>query len=304
MGRVYDENGNVEQTNNYFAYGGLTNDVTAGTDTQTRKFGGKELDRMHGLDLSDFSARQYDAAIGQFTSMDPLCEKYYHISPYAYCAGNPVRFVDPDGMEVHLLDDNAYQALLQTLHPEDRNYVRLTDSGSIDYGLMSSHESGSENYKALLTMAGSELVFHLGVQNEYEYKNANGTIEKGILSYEPAAEPSDPFYEEFLDTEILSVNGITTGESGHYGQTLLPGYGTSGMNSVNGDTYVYVHSSLSNIGKSEVVSHELFGHAFSYCLFRDRVRAGHNFSVSGRDSNTELRNFILRSRRETVNYFK
>ena len=60
MGRVYDENGNVEQTNNYFAYGGLTNDVTAGTDTQTRKFGGKELDRMHGLDLSDFSARQYE----------------------------------------------------------------------------------------------------------------------------------------------------------------------------------------------------------------------------------------------------
>ena len=46
MGRVYDENGNVEQTNNYFAYGGLTNDVTAGTDTQTHKFGGKELDRM------------------------------------------------------------------------------------------------------------------------------------------------------------------------------------------------------------------------------------------------------------------
>ena len=60
MGRVYDENGNVEQTNNYFAYGGLTNDVTAGTDTQTRKFGGKELDRMHGLDLIDFSARQYE----------------------------------------------------------------------------------------------------------------------------------------------------------------------------------------------------------------------------------------------------
>ena len=104
MGRVYDENGNVEQTNNYFAYGGLTNDVTAGTDTQTRKFGGKELDRMHGLDLSDFSARQYDAAIGQFTSMDPLCEKYYHISPYAYCAGNPVRFVDPDGRFIAIYD--------------------------------------------------------------------------------------------------------------------------------------------------------------------------------------------------------
>ena len=28
--------------------------------------------------------------------MDPLSEKYYHISPYAYCAGNPVNLVDPD----------------------------------------------------------------------------------------------------------------------------------------------------------------------------------------------------------------
>ena len=104
--KVYDENGNVEQTNNYFAYGGLTNDVTAGTDTQTHKFGGKELDRMHGLDFSDFSARQYDPAICQFTSMDPLCEKYYHISPYAYCANNPVNFADPNGDSI-LYDMNG-----------------------------------------------------------------------------------------------------------------------------------------------------------------------------------------------------
>ena len=34
--------------------------------------------------------------------MDPLTEKYYSISPYAYCAGNPVRFIDPTGM---MIDD-------------------------------------------------------------------------------------------------------------------------------------------------------------------------------------------------------
>lgn len=33
----------------------------------------------------------------RFTTMDPLAEKYYSISPYAFCAGNPVNLVDPEG---------------------------------------------------------------------------------------------------------------------------------------------------------------------------------------------------------------
>jgi len=31
--------------------------------------------------------------------VDPLAEKYYSISPYAYCGGNPVNRIDPDGMD-------------------------------------------------------------------------------------------------------------------------------------------------------------------------------------------------------------
>jgi hypothetical protein len=34
--------------------------------------------------------------------MDPLAEKYYNISPYAYCSNNPVRFVDMDGQDIRI----------------------------------------------------------------------------------------------------------------------------------------------------------------------------------------------------------
>lgn len=38
--------------------------------------------------------------VSRFISIDPEAERYYSISPYAYCANNPIRFVDPDGKDI------------------------------------------------------------------------------------------------------------------------------------------------------------------------------------------------------------
>ena len=97
---VIDEDGNVKQVTNYYPFGGVfsTTVYNSGDDLQPYKYNGKELDRTHGLDWNDYGARNYDATLCQFTTIDPLCEKYYHISPYAYCGNNPIRFIDPTGM--------------------------------------------------------------------------------------------------------------------------------------------------------------------------------------------------------------
>jgi len=52
------------------------------------------------------------------TGVDPLAEKYYSISPYAYCAGNPVNRIDYDGREIHLIfeSDVAKNAYLNTVN--------------------------------------------------------------------------------------------------------------------------------------------------------------------------------------------
>ena len=39
----------------------------------------------------------------QSMSIDPHCEKYYSISPYAYCMNNPVKYIDPNGKDAVLV---------------------------------------------------------------------------------------------------------------------------------------------------------------------------------------------------------
>ena len=65
------------------------------------KYGGKELNAA--TSTYDFEARYLSPGFHRFTTMDPLCEKYYSISPYAYCAGDPVNLVDPSGKDSYLI---------------------------------------------------------------------------------------------------------------------------------------------------------------------------------------------------------
>ena len=49
------------------------------------------------LDSYDFGARWQMPDLTRFGQMDPLAEKTPDVSPYAYCAGDPVNRIDPDG---------------------------------------------------------------------------------------------------------------------------------------------------------------------------------------------------------------
>ena len=82
----------------YYPYG-FPIEADSKNDDIRHLYSGKELDRMHQLGWYDFHARTLDPLRGQFTSLDPLCEKYYGYSPYSFCAGNPVNFIDPTGMD-------------------------------------------------------------------------------------------------------------------------------------------------------------------------------------------------------------
>ncbi|NDV58947.1 DUF6443 domain-containing protein [Bacteroides sp. 519] len=95
---VANSSGTAVQKNHYYPFGMTFGETpNAEQEKQRFKYNGKELDRTGGLNLYDYHARQMDPAIGRFTTVDPLAEKYYSISPYAYCANNPMNSIDIDG---------------------------------------------------------------------------------------------------------------------------------------------------------------------------------------------------------------
>ncbi len=112
----------VGQITNYYAYGTFMGDVSRGTGIQTDRYTGKELDREAGLDLYDYGARQYDATVGLFTSMDPMCEQNPNVNPYLYCHGNPVNRIDPDGRDDYYTSNGQF--LFRDQKETDRIMIR------------------------------------------------------------------------------------------------------------------------------------------------------------------------------------
>ena len=79
-----------------------------GTKLSALQDSGEALD--FGTGYIDFGARQYNPSLRRWMTPDPLSEKYYGISPYAFCNNNPVNLVDPDGQKlVSKMNDIEYQ---------------------------------------------------------------------------------------------------------------------------------------------------------------------------------------------------
>ena len=154
---VVSETGEVLQTNEFYPYGDLFSTVgTAGSNSNRYRFTGKELGDETGL--YDFSARYLQTSLGRFTTIDPLAEKYPSVSPYAYCNGNPVNLVDPDGMDIYRYDNKSGTFHLYQTNDDDFDQV-----GRFKYN----KETGE---------------YDLKTRKDGSAKTRMDKIEKGILS--------------------------------------------------------------------------------------------------------------------------
>ena len=90
----------ITDSNDYYPFG--MNHLKTGNayfgagSYKNYKYNGKELQETG---MYDYGARMYMADIGRWGVVDPLAETSRRWSPYTYAYNNPMRFIDPDGMQ-------------------------------------------------------------------------------------------------------------------------------------------------------------------------------------------------------------
>ena len=82
--------------------------------------------------MYDYGARFYMPDIGRWGVQDPLSEKFFDFSNYAYVINNPIKFVDKDGMDVYLLDENGKFILAKKQEGNDIVFGYNSQTGNLN----------------------------------------------------------------------------------------------------------------------------------------------------------------------------
>ena len=195
---VADEDGKVDEVNDYYPFGGLMSNVD--NNVQPYKYNGKELNRKNGLDWYDYGARHYDAAIGRWHAVDPMVEMYYSTSPYVYCNNNPIRYIDPTGMFYtgYTIDENGYIS-------------KVNDEGGDDYDVLYNKKKYSSKTVKDYDTTGNKTGIQIskGILSGTEAKNMSTKQVIGAINSQEGEATGEKIrnhaYEVKSDKESLNI---------------------------------------------------------------------------------------------------
>ena len=280
---VADMWGRAEQINHYYPYGLTFADAGKAPDHQPCKFGGKELDAMYGLNLHDFHARLQIPDLGRFDRPDPLCEKTPHLSPYLFCANDPVNNIDPTGMDIVIFDDDDEKYWYRQL--ADNTYGFVNSAGELYCGNSEKIEEISLGLQSLQSgEVGNALVEslisnknELCIEFSTEKNDGNSFSESGTIKWNP--------YDMFC--------GLSMDANGEY-TPFAPSFISLGHELAHAEDFFsgsMNYSTWYSYNGKSVEYNEL-----KACHVENMIRAEHNVPLRTHYSRTQFDNPVEKSR--------
>ena len=131
------------------------------------------------------AALPYNSALSLWLSVDPLSDKYPGVSPYVYCANNPVRLVDPDGRDIIDVDQKTGKTTITEQEGNDilrcgKKTVELSGNGVF----RNAYEAGTKDGKGGTLLLGMSKP---DARKTFNFMADNTNVEWGYLETKDAS---------------------------------------------------------------------------------------------------------------------
>ena len=209
-----DDSGKVEQHVQYYPYGEPHREPQG----QPYLYGGKERRRFGGLNDYDFHARFLNPAAALWHAPDPHASRYPWLSPYAFCASNPVRYSDPTGMDIFIFNSKGY-----LVFKEKADFDRIEVSGSMRYVEGEDMPLGTINMKSAVNKNGEkyeymEMKGDSNGRSVFKTLAAGTDVEFGLVQAGTEGDEGDNYIStSHIEDENVSSKNIINDVVGHKG---------------------------------------------------------------------------------------